>query len=56
MIEAFAVAAVGDHGVEGVDDRDDAGSEWYLIRFEPARVSAAIVGLVMMKGEQARLF
>src|SRR5437762_271706 len=56
MVEAFAVAAVGDHCVEGIDDGDDARAQRNLICLKAPRISRAVVRLVMMEGEQACLF
>lgn len=37
------------NGIVGVDDREDAGQDWYALAPETFRVAAAIDGLVMMK-------
>ena len=51
--EAFAIRARGDHGVEGVNDGDDAGADGDFVAGEAAGVAFAVEGLVVMEDEEA---
>ena len=49
--ESAAVRAVADHGVERIGDGEDAGTEGDLITFEAARVSGAVVELLVSEND-----
>src|SRR4051794_32118728 len=56
MIEPLPIAAIGNHGVECVDDRDDARAQWNFFGLEAAGISTPVEGFMMMQSEEAGFF
>lgn len=55
MANALAIAAVGNHGVVGVNDADDARYQRYVGAFQVSGVAGAVHTLMMAQGVEAGL-
>src|SRR3989442_11638391 len=52
----FSVAAVGNHCIVGINDRDNTGDDGDVVPFQSCGIAGSIEVLVMMQGVQAGLF